>query len=92
MGDRSGFDVLFCRLLNSWSSSIRLQRYFPVSIFIILLLNILTLSQAVDSKPQCSDISLARYFNCSSSNCVYGEESLVNCSLAFNMDKPCEVN
>ena len=63
----------------------------PVSILILFLLNTLTLSNAVDSSPKCSDDMFAEYFNCSSSDCIYGEESNVSCMLPADKGNQCEV-
>ena len=62
----------------------------PVPILILFFLNTLTLSNAVDSEPKCSDDMFAEYFNCSSSDCIYGEQSNVSCMLPADKGNQCE--
>ena len=83
--------VYFLFTIDHLSFTVR-QRFLPVSIFVFVLINVFTLSQAADSKLKCSDDTLAQHFNCSSTDCVYGEESLVKCTLPMSKDFICEVN
>lgn len=90
MEDKRNCNVLLYSLftITSLCLSIR-QKCLLVPILILLLFNTCTLSQAMD---KCSDDTFARHFNCSSNDCVYGEESLVSCILPASIkDISCEV-
>ena len=84
--------LYFLPTISRWSSSIR-HRYLPVPIILLFLLNIVTLSQATDSKLiKCSeDDTLIEFSNCSSDDCVYGKETWGNCTLPANDNIKCEV-
>ena len=84
-------NILCCFLCtkNHLSFTVR-QRFLLVPVLVLLLVNLLTLAQATDSKLKCSDDTLAQHFNCSSTDCVYGEETSAKCTM--NKDITCEVN
>ncbi len=84
-------DKHICNILLYFLFTINRLRCLQVPILILLFVNTFTLSQAVDSKLKCSDDTFAQYFNCSS-DCVYGEESLVSCMVPASKDIQCEVN
>ena len=65
------------------------ERILPVLTNILLILKTFTSIQAKDSIPKCSDDALSQYFNCSSTDCTYGEETEVNCTIQAGYN--CEV-